>query len=365
MKYISIIYKSIIDDKINKYINTYFDLLNDKRKFIDDLIKDNYKGEYLKDGIKEHENDLSKLKPLINYDYIINGFEGIYINENIMGIVKYLSLKSRSKTDEDITEALRKRIAQDSGLQFENQQAYARLQLGSVDKPLQEIQEILDVSGGTVDANPRLYIGRPPEKEINNLKLAIKNKMKEFVKNASGDGMQAIKDKYNSSDDVASLPNDVIELLKHQKKLAAEKRITIQKIPITDKTIEDRIGDMKELTDTRKRLELYQEILKKFKALPEGRKLLFDKYAFEKNFKQMNTNYRPDKIFRFDDPLITTIFKPYIEETSDRPSYISDFKIFYLFGNYGGELSGLNDLKCTNQNDLLITTTDFIETISG
>jgi hypothetical protein len=141
------LYKRIIDHKINNFLKKYImDETKDTNRitnFINGLIESNFKGQYLKTELKQTNkwdfdtNNKATFKAgatimteqreeifnIIKYDYLINGFEGLYINENIMGLIKYLS-------DERLTGKTGEKIAsQDINLRFQYQQRTARLML--------------------------------------------------------------------------------------------------------------------------------------------------------------------------------------------------------------------------------------------
>jgi hypothetical protein len=107
-----------------------------------------------------------------------------------------------------------------------------------------------------------------------------------------------------------------------------------------------------------------------------------------KGYKYINNTYSSSKIFCKDYPIIQNILESYLPpqqekeirvtedgqdivkrvQDTDAPldfskSYITDFKVFYLFANYDKKNEGLGKLKCKNQYDLLENTLGFIEAI--
>lgn len=96
------IYKKIIDEKINKKIDDYVNSKNVSglNVLLRTLVDQRFKGEKSK-SIKLIEGNqptiLTKnkeiMKELMRYDYYLTPFEGIYINENIIGLIQYLSSK--------------------------------------------------------------------------------------------------------------------------------------------------------------------------------------------------------------------------------------------------------------------------------
>ncbi len=142
------LYKLIIDHKINKLLEIQinaFTTAKEVQDFIKSLIEKNFKGQFLKEKLIEkdictfNENNEATLKSeisddlkkeiysIVKYDYFINGFEGLYINENIMGLIKYLSDKRLTgKDNQNVDE-------QGEKLNFQTQQRIARLMLISKD----------------------------------------------------------------------------------------------------------------------------------------------------------------------------------------------------------------------------------------
>ncbi len=102
-----------------------------------------------------------------------------------------------------------------------------------------------------------------------------------------------------------------------------------------------------------------------------------------KGYDYINNTYSSSKIFCKEFPIIQNILESYLPPQPtkqpanpgeprvadvDAPldfskSYITDFKVFYLFANYDKKNAGLSELKCKNQYDLLENTLGFIEAI--
>ena len=91
----------------------------------------------------------------------------------------------------------------------------------------------------------------------------------------------------------------------------------------------------------------------------------------KKAFTYINNTYSSSKIFSREKPLIENILEAYLPPKPAKPtdaydftkSYITDFKVFYLFANYDKTNEALGKLKCKNQYDLLENTLNFIEAI--
>lgn len=164
------IYKNICQIEINNKIEKYIDGLNGNQLFniLADLIEFRFKGDFIELAISKgnlqsdkleniikyiakqitenkrsslmfdtyprnlNNNDIKKLKEdikdLLKYDYYLTPFEGIYINENIIGLIKYLASKMIIKEDER-QELESKFKKQSLNLDFVFQQKIARMWL--------------------------------------------------------------------------------------------------------------------------------------------------------------------------------------------------------------------------------------------
>lgn len=238
---IEVIYKTMVDNMINRHLNTYVESLSqdELKHFVEELKEENFKGELLKNLPTSYT--ASDVKQAISYDYYLTGFEGIYINENIIGLIKFLAAKMITEPVKQ-AEFLNKKIRrQPDNLNFQYQQKVARVWLMSDEKS------------------------------------------------------DRINDFYNF------------------------KR-------------EDKIPKRLFMSD-----------------------LSYNKTNVDSECEILSNNYKSDKIFNFDNPLITDILEPYLSE-------INDYKVFYLFGNYGDD--NIRELKCAHQFNLFKNTEDFIQTIT-
>jgi hypothetical protein len=82
------IIKHIIDKRFNDYIDTYCIKNIEKYKELLKICKKNYH-DYLEKTQPENLNELKFTKDKVLYDYFMTPYEGLYINENIVGIIKY------------------------------------------------------------------------------------------------------------------------------------------------------------------------------------------------------------------------------------------------------------------------------------
>jgi hypothetical protein len=134
------IFKKIVDEKLNEVIkkgiiNFIKNLKNTKKNdekiivnyLFKNLLEENFKGELIK-KLKDDEKTLDKLINITMYDYYLTPLEGIYINENIAGIIKYLSQKMITNNSD--SHAIQKNIEkQDPNLSFQYRQKITRIWL--------------------------------------------------------------------------------------------------------------------------------------------------------------------------------------------------------------------------------------------
>lgn len=107
-----------------RIINRYFDMSNvlasirDKRAFLKD-----YLNETTIKKIKDNELD-DVVKGIVNYSYFLAPYEGIFINENIVGVIKVLASTILGKKDSEIKKVLLD--TQDETLDFRRQKIAIR-----------------------------------------------------------------------------------------------------------------------------------------------------------------------------------------------------------------------------------------------
>jgi hypothetical protein len=139
------LYVDIINKHLNKYLISGIDKIPDNNigQTFANLKTTNFKGEIISSIKTEHQTK-NILKEIIKYDYYLTPFEGIYINENIAGLIKYLAeTMITNEADRKVfLENLKNKMSQPEGLNFQYQQKMARIWLmtnGS--KGTHEIQE--------------------------------------------------------------------------------------------------------------------------------------------------------------------------------------------------------------------------------
>lgn len=134
--------KDIIKEICNKYINKK---IQEKIKTIsssikDDLAKTNFKSKYW-----TNETPLSEI---LEYNYYLTPYEGIYINENIIGLIKYLAKVAQKKDDTIESENYAEQFVkdtickQDESLTFSHQQKIVRI--WNMTKDIKTDEEIKD-----------------------------------------------------------------------------------------------------------------------------------------------------------------------------------------------------------------------------
>ena len=259
------LYKYIANETINKYIKTTIENKTQQQiqELYNKLLRINFKGDLLK-GIQNINK--KNLTEIILYDYYLTPLEGIYINENIIGLIKFLAEKLLASSA-DPTKFIEEKIKQQpKNLNFQTQQIKARLSLIS--------ENIEDETKKIMDRYP-----------ISNYRR---------------------QDKEFTFTNQSTISNETIIVSGNR---------------------------------------FLNSVNNKFNLITS---------SLEKEYNNMKDNYKSDAIFSFDQPLIQNILTPYLQK-------VDDYKIFYLFGNYGGEIK---NLKCEHQYKLLENTKNFIDIVS-
>lgn len=111
------IFERISNEKINNYLDAYVDKLDTSglKSLVEELVSTNFKLVFWRDKVytrataekpsaikQEFLDNIEKfkevVKQILHYDYIDAPYEGFYINENIIGLIKYLA--QTAKDDE-------------------------------------------------------------------------------------------------------------------------------------------------------------------------------------------------------------------------------------------------------------------------
>jgi hypothetical protein len=121
------IYMKVCDKHLNKFIRTYVEgitTITGLKDLQEGLVKSNFKSELIsKIDIDSVSKGKSELIKYMSYDYYLTPFEGIYINENIIGLIQYLA--SNLITNEAERNEY-KIMSQPEGLKFAYQQKVVR-----------------------------------------------------------------------------------------------------------------------------------------------------------------------------------------------------------------------------------------------
>ena len=407
------LFEKIINEKINYYIEQYIINADDTKckQLVDDLITNNFKREALrekflldkkkpsdgniagyiqvkngttantidrsfniinldgsfKEGDKQQTDIQKYLYDAIKYDFYTTGYEGVYINENIIGLIKYLGKDGKPKVD-----ASGNNVKDTSGNIIMNY-----LIQNPVDRDMIEID--------LQDKNNTFDLGNKLSKLIQISRIEAEGKQKstsissEDINTYGLEAIQIIKGVGTAS--VASSTPDWkkgLAAAKAEKKgntsvSFLEPRYTkynkIKKLKIFDIKNDNYLSQLftkKSTTATGEKPASGslnttgaaptndKEISPPAPLIPSFGDYYYDPSALDEVFSKTLNTYKSSKIFCYDQPIIKSILEPYLD-------IINDFKIFYLFGNY---TKATRELKCAQQFELLETTNNFIEAIT-
>lgn len=324
--------------------NGFQDIKNPSDKAIEKTIKyDYYKldenGMYMLNektntsGIKEYERiklekntDMVKyLKESIKYDFYTTGFEGVYINENIIGLIKYLGKDGKYINNEGNEVYLIQSQVDREMINIERQNNEYNFEMGI------KISNLLQLS--RIEQEGKISLSG----------IDINKKIKEY-------GEEAIR--IIDSGGTATANALAAELAK-RKSARQEKTgsaAIMENIPSSHKYNELRKLKIFDINKDK----YYKQLFTKTKSGETFGDYYYDTTAIDEAYKELLKNYVSSKTFCYDEPIIKTILGPYLDK-------INDFKIFYLFGNYN---KPTRELKCAQQYELLETTNNFIEAIT-
>jgi hypothetical protein len=176
------IIKKVCDINVNERIKSMVDGLKDEdlKKTLQDLRDKNFKSLYWynkpndinelvanRNGLDKGDDGLSgkeRLHRIFEYNYYLTPYEGIYINENIIGLIKYLSCKKQLGNDDtpksvsEVDERAGKTICeQDKSLIFSHQQKVVRVWAMTVP----------GVADSKTDEEIRAFFNFPTEDRVN------------------------------------------------------------------------------------------------------------------------------------------------------------------------------------------------------
>ena len=318
--------KYILDIKLNNLLDKYINQETNIKSFIEKLRDSNFKSLIMKDILDKNtdktDDELKTLlKKKIKYDFYTTGFEGIYINENIMGLIKYLAqtgLKDANGnvySEDDIKNKLNIIDQNEKKLNIDRQLAIARILLHS---------------------NQTEQIDNDPDNP-DNCETATQ------PQESQSQGLPEWKKQFEE---------------RRQKQEAAKKINKLSRIETSKEYSDDSKNIKIECMDIPKQL-FYVDNKPQDQATPEeinNQNYKYYKNNLDNNFDLINSEYKSDKMYMFNNPLIAQILNPYLG-----PNKIETFLVFYLFGNDDDEL---RKLKCDNQFLLLESTRSFIEAIN-
>lgn len=253
------------------------------------------------------------LKKIYSYDYVKTPLEGVYINENIMGLLKYMidNLSTKSKTSNSIFQE--QQIIQQIPIDFNMKRDESRMLLAN------------NINIGD-NINPNYVSPDTP---------AGKFKIGKFFH--YGNWNTALNEtKFNSKK----------KIFYPEKTLADGTKVTL---PVYEPETMDYIGS-RNVTGTQYEIDIPKKLFD-----INGTAVKFIVPRLNEEYNLLKKSYRPGKLFNFEHPLIQDILSVYLKT-------ITEYKTFYLFGNYN---DAKKDLKCEHQINLLEQSMDFISDVEN
>ena len=420
------LFQKIVDEKINYYINRRIKKLDNAgcQKMVNDLIENNFKREALRekflinkkkpeegyieikkpDGVENkmnrpfniihpdgrYEEDVQIERNIseylfesIKYDFYTTGFEGIYINENIIGLIKYLGKDGKPKKDDNgkdiigsdgkpemnyliqnsVDREMIEIIQQSKFNTFEYGYKIGKMtQMSRMD--FEGKQKTINISGNSISE-----YGENAKKEID-------PSYQPKITQSQSQSQSQTRGRQISPQPVAQQPStpNFMKGLQERRKLKSggtivafmepkytkyDKDKKIKVFDIRSENYMDQIYKKNSTIINKEQLDRwsgYDDKVNKyeFPPVPDYGDYFYDSAALDKVASQTLETYKSSKIFCNDEPIIKSILEPYLD-------IIDDFKIFYLFGNY---TKATRELKCAQQYELLETTNNFIEAIT-
>ena len=349
---IQYIYKQIIDDKINKYIEYYYthaiknnnELENEISKYT--LI--NFKtakltklSKYLEQNNSSdfNENKTNFLN-IIKYNMYTTGLEGIYINENIIGIMKYMTklIQKESRNIIRIEE-------QKDNLTIDNKYKQFKFYLTTKTKNITEYNNIKQHTR-TVDTHSESNINSDGTNSKCDSNIENYFTQFDFIDNPTFDKDILQKKLINELQCYAYIET---------KDIAQKTNYFADKPFISDSEVK-RIYNITDNTPNNRlfRIDIYKEGASEKTTYINNRKIIYNIAGLKEYYDNTLKTYESSKIFNPKRPIITSILDPYLTK-------ICDFKIFYLLANYTKKM---REHKCAQQLELLDLTADFIRMIT-
>lgn len=334
------IYDYLAEKYLNRYLRKSVENIKetDAEIYLKKLEETNFKREFIFRK-KEHEKSINKdnqeinkkiLKDVIEYNYYLTPLEGIYINENISGIVKYLStndklIVTKGLSLEQIKEKI-KNISKESEQKIRNEKFTEFL----VSINISEQQHNILTNDFVIISKSNSNIKEEKYGELSKKILALQ---KEIELNKIEENLENMKQDKN------------LDFLTQQK--------IVRMWLVAGKDNDDKSKQkIMEFYKLEKDDEFRPSLLETSKD--NDGLFNFDYNDMKEQYSKMVNVYKSDKIFEFKKTLIEDILKPYLND-------ISDFKVIYLFGNY--DKDDTTKLKCQPQIKLLKNTLNFIDNI--
>jgi hypothetical protein len=438
------LFQNIIDNKINKYIRNYIDNKTDDEcfKLIDNLIKNNFKRDALKEKFyeedketkkekrrdikdgnitvdinklgdnlqknnkttqftkenKENKNFKNYLYESIKYDFYTTGFEGIYINENIIGLIKYLGKDGKEIKDESENITMLYLIQSETDrdmIEIQNQDENNTINIGiskshmlnisRLDKERYFLPSLTGSSTKTESAELPNYTDLYENNTKENTKENTKKNTKENTKENTQEYTKFLTEykgkleTYITSTSAGGFSGEVVInraggkiAIMYPQALKYDDNTKMKILHINKQNFMPSLFTKNDIDKKIEKPEKYNIVITPqtvksteqggtglktpgFITDPSGHlNYVYNPDALDEFFDKTIKSYESKKIFCFDNPIIKTILNPYLD-------IIGDFKIFYLFGNYE---KPMRELKCAQQYELLETTNNFIEAIT-
>ena len=333
--------------------------------------------QYIKDVEITIDDTVQYLYDSIKYDFYTTGFEGIYINENIIGLIKYLGKNGKpikdssgnillnadstpklkylinSLSDRDMIEINKqnKEYDFDKGMKLTNLVSLSRMKFEGKDVSLDFVSTDLSIEDYAKTVLNKINpTGNPLPSTISSTRprnptpAVSSSSTPEWQKAlVSGKKVKASNKKEGSNIPSAFIYNKNTKLkLLHINNQDYIEQLFIKTSAITDSAQETIVNNYDGVDPN----IIY--------PISKYEDYFYNPYALDRFYEVTLEKYKSSNIFCYDSPIIKSILEKYLD-------LIDDFKIFYLFGNYE---KPVRELKCKQQYELLETTNNFIEAIT-
>ncbi len=416
------LFKQIVDEKINYYIQEYIKKSDNTKcqELVNNLIDANFKREALRekflinkkkpesgyieikkadntdnrmnrpfnivhpDGRYEEDVQIEKnvaeyLFESIKYDFYTTGFEGVYINENIIGLIKYLGKDGKPKkdangvdiigpdgkpemnyliqnaVDREMIEIIKQnnfntfeygykigKMTHMSRMEFEGKQKTINIQGNNIFEYGENSKKEIDPAYTIISREPVATTPTPS-----------RQKQMTQAPPPANDGVPAWKKGLVETKKLKSGGTSIGFLEPKYTKYNKDKKIKIFDIR-SENYMEQVFKKNDKIINADKIKTWFPNDPYVFPTVPDYGDYFYNPLALDKVATQTLDTYKSSKIFCYNEPIIKSILEPYLD-------IINDFKIFYLFGNY---TKATRELKCAQQYELLETTNNFIEAIT-